>query len=146
MQFTRERAAMLAASTAAFGLAALLRKVSVDRIHPLQYQVIAACVYLMFLPFYVMLAIKYAPPASEIDGRGIAWAVVATAIASFGGITFGYALKSGNDVGVITSLSSLSPIITMMLSFVLLGERPSASSAIGCALVLAGVAIISFRG
>ncbi len=133
---------MLAASTAAFGLAALLRKVAVDRVHPLQYQVVAACVYVMFLPFYVMLAMKYAPSASQIDGKGVAWAVVATAIASFGGITFGYALKSGNDVGVISAMSAASPVVTIMLSFLLLGERPSWASGIGCLFVLLGVAII----
>jgi uncharacterized membrane protein len=59
---------------------------------------------------------------------------------------FGYALRAGNDAGVVTSLSSLSPIVTMMLSFLLLGERPSVASAVGCALVLVGVALISFKG
>jgi len=98
------------------------------------------------LPFYVVLAIKYAPPVNDVDVKGVAWTVAATLVASFGGIMFGYALKSGNDAGVVTTLSALSPIITLMLSFVLLGERPSASSAVGCALVLAGVAIISFKG
>ena len=146
MYFSRDRAAMLAASTAAFGLSALIRKIAVDRMTPLQFQVVAACVYLVFLPFYVWLATKDGTPLVDIDRKGIIWAVIATAIASFGGIMFGYALKSGNDAGVVTSLSSLSPIITMFLSFAILGERPSASSACGCALVLAGVALISFRG
>jgi len=142
MHFTRERAALLAASTAAFGLAALLRKVSVDRIHVLQYQVIAAAVYLVFLPFYVVLATRYAGPIEDIDKKGIFWAVVATALASFGGITFGYALKAGNDAGVVSAMSAASPVITIMLSFFLLGERPSWTSGVGCLLVLLGVAII----
>jgi uncharacterized membrane protein len=34
----------------------------------------------------------------------------------------------------------------LMLSFVLLGERPSFASAVGCALVLAGVVLISYKG
>lgn len=36
-------------------------------------------------------------------------------------------------------------LITMMLSFLLLGERPSVTSAVGCGLVFAGVAIISLK-
>jgi len=147
MVFTRERAALLAASTVAFGLASLLRKVSVDRIHPLQYQCVAASVYVALLPLYVLMTIKVVPEgASNIDMRGVFWAVVATALASFGGIMFGYALRSANDVGVMSTLVSLSPILTMMLSFALLGERPSSYSAVGCVLVLAGMALISVRG
>lgn len=135
---------MLAASTAAFGLSALLRKIAVDRLHPLHFQVVSATVYATLLPFYMWLAYKHAG-SSEWSWKGVAWTVVATAVASFGGIMFGFALRAGNDAGVVTSLSSLSPIITMMLSFLLLGERPSLTSAVGCALVLAGVAIITLR-
>lgn len=134
---------MLAVSTAAFGMAALLRKVAVDRIHPLQYQVVAACVYLFLLPFYIMLAVKFGPATTtQISGRGVFWAIVATAVASAGGITFGYALRSGNDAGVMSAMSAASPVITIMLSFVLLGERPSWSSGVGCLFVLVGVFII----
>lgn len=136
---------MLAASTTAFGLSALLRKVAVDRLHPLQFQVVAACVYAVLIPFYVWLSVEHVKGV-EWNWKGVVWTVSATVVASFGGIMFGYALRSGNDTGVVTSLSSLSPVITMMLSFVLLGERPSLASAVGCAMVLAGVALISFKG
>ncbi len=140
--FTRERAAMLAASTAAFGLSALLRKVSIDRINPLVYQVVAASVYVILLPFYIWICL-HKSTSESIDTRGVFWAIVATIIASFGGIMFGYALRAGNDAGVVASLSAVSPVITMILSFTLLGERPSAASALGCALVICGVVIIS---
>jgi len=136
---------MLAASTTAFGLAALLRKIAVDRINPIQFQVIAACVYTVLIPFYVWMMNTHVK-AIDWSWKGIVWTIVGTLVASFGGIMFGFALRSGNDVGVVTSLSSLSPVITMMLSFMLLGERPSFASAVGCALVLIGVAIISFKG
>lgn len=136
---------MLAAATAAFGLSALLRKIAVDKLHPLYFQVVAASVYSILIPFYIWLAFKHVSP-TEWSWKGVAWTVVATLIASFGGIMFGFALRAGNDAGVVTSLSSLSPILTMFLSFLLLGERPSVPSAVGCALVLAGVAIISLKG
>lgn len=145
MHFTRERAALLASSTVAFGLAALMRKISVDRISPFHYQTVSACVYAFFLPVSFWAQARFAP-AGTFDPKGVAWAVVGTIIASLAGISFGFALRSGNDAGVVTALSSLSPIVTMMLSFALLGERPSLASAVGCALVLAGVAIISLRG
>lgn len=135
---------MLAAATAAFGLSALLRKVAVDRLNPLYYQVVSASVYTVLIPFYLWLAFKHAS-ASEWSWRGVVWTVIATLVASFGGIMFGFALRAGNDAGVVTSLSSLSPILTMFLSFLLLGERPSFTSAVGCGLVLAGVAIISMK-
>ncbi len=146
MHFTRERALTLAASTAAFGLSALLRKVAVDRLHPLQYQVVTALVYTTLIPLYVFLAFKHGGGTEGATWKGVGIAVSATVVASFGGVMFGFALRSGNDAGVVSALSSLSPIITMMLSFFLLGERPSFLSALGCALVLAGVALISYRG
>lgn len=145
MQFSRERALTLAASTAAFGLSALLRKIAVDRLHPLQFQFVAASVYTLLVPFYFWMALKHSG-GNEWSWKGVAWTVTGTIVASFGGIMFGFALRSGNDAGVVTSLSSVSPVITLMLSFLLLGERPSLTSAVGCALVLAGVALISFRG
>ena len=101
--------------------------------------------YVTLLPFYIWMSVEHVKDV-EWSWKGIAWTITATLVASFGGIMFGYALRAGNDAGVVTSLSSLSPIVTMMLSFVLLGERPSIASAVGCALVLAGVALISFKG
>ncbi len=118
---------------------------AVDRLHPFQLQVVSASVYMTVFPLYLWLATKHAE-GNQWTWKGIAWGIVATAVASMGSIAFGFALRSGNDAGVITSLSSVSPIITLMLSFLLLGERPSIASAVGCALVLAGVTLISFKG
>lgn len=145
MHFTRERALILTVSTVAFGLSTLLRKIAVDHLHPLQFQVVTACVYATLIPLYVWIAAEHVKDI-EWTWKGIVWTVATTLVVSFGSITFGYALRAGNDAGVVTSLSSLSPIVTMILSFILLGERPSIVSAIGCALVLAGVTLISFKG
>ena len=145
LYFTRERALTLAAATTAFGLSSILRKIAVDRLNPLQFQVVAATTYAVLIPFYAWLAIEHVKNA-EWPRVGVAWSVAATLVGSFGGIMFGFALRAGNDAGVVTSLSSLSPIVTMFLSFLLLGERPSLASAVGCALVLLGVTLISFRG
>lgn len=143
MNFSAERAAVLCAATAAFGLSALLRKIAVDRLHPLRFQVVAAVVYLAFLPFYIYIASKHVD--EPLDWKGVGWAALATVIASFGGIMFGFALRSSNDAGMVTALSSASPVITLMLSFLVLGERPTTSGAVGCALVLAGIMVISFK-
>jgi uncharacterized membrane protein len=73
------------------------------------------------------------------------WALLATIVASCGSIAFGFALRSGNDAGMVTALSSASPVITIMLSFLILGERPSVQSAVGCALVLLGIFITVWK-
>lgn len=136
---------MLTVATTAFGMSSLLRKMAVDKLHPFQIQVVSAAVYMTVFPVYVWLAAEHAE-GNQWTWKGVGWGVAATLIASMGSIAFGFALRAGNDAGVVTSLSSVSPIITLMLSFLLLGERPSVWSAVGCALVLAGVALISFRG
>lgn len=145
MYFTRERAALLATSTVAFGLSAVLRKIAVDRVPPLRYQAASSVVYALTVPLFLWLSARREAP-SKGDGEGMWWMAVATVAGLVGNLAFGYALRAGNDAGVVSSLSAASPVVTIMLSFLVLGERPSAASAVGCALVLAGVFVISMWG
>jgi uncharacterized membrane protein len=81
----------------------------------------------------------------EWDVKGVTYAVVCCLINCFGVLAFMFALRGGNDVGYISSLSSVSPIVTLMLSALLLGEQPTIRSMIGIAMVTIGVFIASWR-
>ena len=144
MQFSRERAVVLAAATASFGLAAVLRKIAIDRVPPLRYQALSSIIYALTVPVFAMLATRYEKPDS-VDPVGMWWMVAATIVGLVGNLLFGYALRASDDVGMTTALSSTSPIVTLMCAFLFLNERPTFQAGLGCALVVAGVIVISLR-
>lgn len=145
MQFSRERAFILAVATIAFGLSAVLRKLAIDRIPPLQYQALSSIVYALTVPIFAMLATRYEKSVTPIDSTGLWWMIAATVVGLGGNVLFGYALRASNDVGMTTAISSTSPVVTMMITFLFFNERPTIQAAIGCALVVFGIAIISLR-
>lgn len=145
MQFSRERAIVLAAATASFGLAAVLRKLAIDRVPPLRYQVLSSIVYALSVPLFAMIATRYEKSDAPVDPVGLWWLIAATTVGMAGNLLFGYALRASNDVGMTTALSSTSPIVTLMCAFLFLNERPTPQAALGCALVVAGVIVISLR-
>lgn len=144
MQFSKERALVLTAATAAFGAASLLRKLAVDRMPPIRFQIASSLVYTLTIPLFILITAKYEKDIPTLQG-GTFWMVLATIVGIFGNILFGYALRASSEVGVTTTLASSSPIITMMLAFLFIGERPTIQSAIGCAVVILGIIIISMR-
>lgn len=145
MQFSRERAVVLAAATASFGLAAVLRKLAIDRVPPLRYQVLSSIIYALTVPLFAMMATRYEKTTDPVDPIGLWWLVAATLVGMVGNLLFGYALRASDDVGMTTALSSASPVVTLMCAFLFLNERPTAQAALGCALVVAGVIVISLR-
>jgi uncharacterized membrane protein len=145
MHFSRERGLILAAATTIFGLSAFLRKIGVDRVPPLHYQIVSATVYVASLPFLFLLANSYESDQQINYRSGLFWIVIATVAGMIGNVLFCYALRSSSEPGVATVLASASPIVTLMLTFVFMGERPSLQTAMGCALVLLGIILVSSR-
>lgn len=143
MQFSRERAVVLAAATASFGLAAVLRKLAIDRVPPLRYQALSSIIYALTVPAFAMLATRYEKPG-PVDPIGLWWMAAATCVGLVGNLLFGYALRASDDVGMTTAISSAAPIVTIMISFVFLHERPTFWSGIGCAMVVIGIMLIGW--
>jgi uncharacterized membrane protein len=144
MTFTRERAIILAAATTAFGLASVLRKLAIDRIPPLHYQVISSIIYTLSIPLFSVVATRYEKQEST-DSIGLYWLILATIVGIIGNLLFGYALKTSDNVGMTTAISSTSPIITLMIAFLFLNEKPTFQTGLGCALVVIGVIVISLK-
>ena len=141
MTMSRERLFVLAVATTGFGISTMMRKMAVDKIHPLHYQAIASVMYAFLIPAYVMLNNKYGD-GGKVSTQGIMWTLGATAIHMIAATLFGIVLKSGNDTGIVTALTSASPVITLMISFAIFNEQPSFQGMIGMALVLVGVILM----
>jgi uncharacterized membrane protein len=54
------------------------------------------------------------------------------------------ALRTGN-VGIVSTLSSITPVLVLPMVWLRTGQRPAAAAWLGAALVIAGTALISTR-
>lgn len=134
---------MLALATAGFGVSTLIRKLAVDKIHPLQYEIVTASVHILIAPICWYL-VRRSDVGTAWSTTGVSWAILAMLIHVPAAVLFGIALRNGNDTGIVSSLVSASPIITLMLSFMILGEQPTLMGMIGMALVLIGIVFMTY--
>lgn len=140
---SRERALLIGFSTVVFGIVTLMRKVALNRLRPLQFEAISGIIHAALIPLYLALLQQNLVQHNDWDARGMLWSIAAVCLNIVGSIAFMYALQIRNDVGLVSALGSASPIITLMLSALFLGEQPSLKSVIGIGLVLIGVMLAS---
>ena len=139
---TQQRALLIGFATVAFGVTTLLRKVALNHINPVQFEVVSGAVHLALVPLYLYLLSDVLKP-SAWDAKGIIVTAIAIAINCVASLAFMYALQLRNDVGVVGAMVSASPVITLMLSALFLGEAPSLRSVVGIGMVLVGVLLAS---
>jgi uncharacterized membrane protein len=139
---SRERLLTLALATAGFGISTLMRKLAVDQIHPLQYQLISSTFYAMIIPFVFVANNQWGD--TKWSSSGITWTLAATVVHVIAAYFFNNVLKSGNDTGLVSALSSASPVITLMLSAMILHEQPTFTGMIGMGLVLLGIVLMTY--
>lgn len=126
-----------------FGISTFFRKLSLDRMHPYQLQVISGVIYLAFLPMWLLI-LSYQQPGAKYDNLGIFFAVVCILIYTVATVLFGFALKETKSPGVVAALISLSPVITMTLAFFFLDEKFTVTKGIAFALALASAILVNF--
>lgn len=137
-KITTDRALLIGLATVGFGISTIFRKISVTHVAPLQYQTISGIIYaITIFPFWI--ASSQMTNWSNVTQKGIMWVIFSTVMHISSAVIFMTALRGGNDVGIVSSLSSASPVITIMLSLLFLGEQPSFKQAVGVALILFGV-------
>ena len=135
---------MIGVSAVLFGISTLLRKLSIETLHPFQFQVVAGILYaILAIPWFI--AAKEIGHGSVWNISGVIWCLTCTIIATLGAVILMYALRSGHDTGVVAALGSVSPIVTVMLAALFLGEQPNLRQAVGIFLVLVGVVVASGR-
>ena len=125
-----------------FGVSVFLRKLTVDRMHPYQLQILAAIVYSLCIPLWVILTHKENIAWSyDFNAWALAFACLITNIA--GAIFFGNLLKSSNNTGGLTVLISINPIITFMLSMIFLGESLTSKKIAACIFAFIGLILFN---
>lgn len=127
----------------AYGFAGYFRKMSVDRIHPYQLQVVAGFVYGVQIPIWLWLVGRN-PLIGSYDRVGVGYGVACLVMNVIGAALLGSLLKSSDSPGVITSLTAMYPVVTGLLCWGLLGEEYTPRKLIAIALMLLGVALFSY--
>lgn len=94
---------------------------------------------MIFIPIWLTVLSRQHPEA-KFDSEGIFYAVICCLIYTGASVLFGFALKGTQSPGVVSALISLSPIITMGLSFFFLDEKFTLTK--GIAFVLAMLSAI----
>lgn len=124
-----------------FGFSTFLRKLALDRMHPYQFQIISGIIYCIFIPiwFYVL------PKDKEVNysAYGIIFAIVGTLIYTLSTVLFSFILKETKNPGSLSALISLSPIITIGLSFIFLGEKFSLTKILALIFAIISAILVS---
>lgn len=75
--------------------------------------------------------------------RGIFYAFITGILGGTGNIAFFRSLMSGGKASVVVPATSLSPVITVLMSYFVLRERMTASQKIGLVLALVAIYLLS---
>lgn len=124
-----------------FGISFFFRKLSVDRIHPYQLQIVAGAVYALEVPIWLYILNKN--NVTGYDPTGVVFAVLCILCHVIAAVIFGVLLKGSNNTGALTALVAINPMVTFFLSMVFLGEALTLKKIIACGLALAGLVLFS---
>lgn len=126
-----------------FGIAAFFRKLSVDRLDPYQQQMVSSIVCACLIPIWFILCSGLPRITSENTSSYI-FAVLTALCGVIGAVVFSTLLKGTNEVGVTSALLSLSPIITLTMSFMFFHEKMSFWKIMAFVFALASAIMVKF--
>lgn len=94
----------------------------------------------------VVAAAPWAPPRpAQVSGLVVALTAATALIGLFLGMTLFLFALQGSQTGIIATLSATSPVIILPLLWLRTGQRPTATSWLGAAMAVAGLALIFTR-
>lgn len=123
-----------------FGVSAFFRKLAVDKISPYQLQLYSSLIYSALIPFWLYI-IKASNIEFNYDSTAIAFSLIAVLTNVIGAVFFGKLLQQSQNIGSLTVLISISPIITFALSMIFLGEILTLKKVIACGLAILSLII-----
>lgn len=101
-------------------------------------------VTLLALPLLGLFAFILTPSAPSVDGLFVASILASAALNVMAHLASTKALKLA-DASLVTPLLIFSPVFTVLISAVFLGEVPSATGMLGVGFVLAGAYMINYN-
>lgn len=128
-----------------WGVSSFLNRLSVERMPPLLMQVIVGSVFL----FYIPVALRLTGVNNPLHYKWSAYSVILTVIATFCSIAANIllytSLKGSDHAGASTMMIALYPIVTLILSVVILSEQLTYMKVAGVLVMAAGAIMLSLK-
>jgi transporter family protein len=118
-----------------FGKLALERKMAPISI------LLAETVISALIAFPVFLVVTNRPGAQPFQSTLNIYGLLSGAVLAVGLLFYYFALSEAR-VSIVVPLTATYPIVSVMLSYALLGERPTPAQWVGVVLVVSGVALL----
>lgn len=122
-----------------WGVGSFFSKLSNTAMHPLMVASVSLLTYMIVLP----LALIFSKFDHSISIQGIVVTVVGSLCMCAGTLGFAFALRNGAPVGQATILSSLNPLITLVLSIIFLHEGMTVKKGVGILFAIISFIILS---
>ncbi len=91
---------------------------------------------------FSLLTFVIVKPSFEIGSQSASYALTAGVLGAFALIFFNMAIKEGNAI-VVVPVTSLYPVITVVLSYLILNEKLTFTKGLGIILALIAVVLVS---
>jgi bacterial/archaeal transporter family protein len=118
-----------------WGVGSVFYKLANNNIHPMMVTTIVTSVYVLLTP----LAFFFVKFDHTTNTPGIMYSVGGALCMCVGSLAYFYALKAGGSAGETATLTALYPALTLLLSYLFLGEQLSIKKGIGMALALISI-------
>jgi uncharacterized membrane protein len=135
--------ALIAATAVAAGTSTIFRRLALREYEPFQFEAVSSLLH-FFLGYIVVKTYTFfTKPVWNIDPTrwtisGFFWIVLHSMMSLIAGLAFMYALRNDNDAGYVSAMTSITPIVTLLISVSFLGEQMTTRGCLGIALVILG--------
>jgi len=124
-----------------WGLSQFFNKLAVDRLSPYVSQLVTEITCLLLIPFLIW---KIKSQNLQFTKQGITFTILATIAGVVAGVSFSWAIKI-NNLGQVSTLTSIYPIIPVLLSIVFLKEEFTFTKFLGLIMILSGVILLQAK-
>lgn len=124
-----------------WGIGSVFYKLAGDNLHPFMVSAVVSCLFAVLTPLVFWLI----PFDKTIHWNGVAYALVGGLFMCVGSMGYLFAMKNGVPVGRATILTSLYPILTLIISVFLFKEQIDFKKGIGIALAVLGFVLINMK-
>ena len=94
-------------------------------------------IYALELPVWLYFINKQSIVGYDV--KGVAYAIACLLSYVIAAVLFGYLLKGSSDVGMVSVMVAMNPIVTVLLSVSLLGEQFTLKKGVAAILMLLGL-------
>ncbi|TWI37172.1 DMT family transporter [Paracoccus sulfuroxidans] len=120
----------------------IARPVMASGFDPLAASMIRVCIAVLGLSLLISLPFKAVKPQGRMTPKVVALSALSGFMAMGVGMTLLMFALQGGKVGVVSTLSALSPVLILPVIWLVTGMRPSATSWAGALVAVAGMALI----